>query len=32
MKFFVLVYTNEDANSKLSKTKRHYLPKGIIKT
>ena len=28
---FVLVYSNEDADSKKFKAKRYYLPKGIIK-
>ena len=28
---FVLVYSNEDADSKKIKAKRYYLPKGIIK-
>ena len=27
---FVLVYSNEDADSKRFKAKRYYLPKGII--
>ena len=30
-KLFVLVYSNQDNNSKRDKRKRHYLPKGIIK-
>ena len=30
-RLFVLAYTNEDATSKRFKTKRYYLPKGIIK-
>ena len=29
-RLFVLVYTNEDANSKRFKAKIYYLPKGII--
>ena len=28
---FVLVYLNQDANSERFKTRRYYLPKGIIK-
>ena len=30
-RLFVLVYTNEDADSKRFKAKRYYVPKGIIK-
>ena len=30
-RLFVLVYSNEDADSKRFKAKRYYLPKGIIK-
>ena len=30
-RLFVLAYTNEDAASKIFKTKIYYLPKGIIK-
>ena len=30
-RLFVLVYWNEDADSKRFKDKRYYLPKGIIK-
>ena len=30
-KLFVLVYSNQNAVSKRFKTKRYYLPKGIIK-
>ena len=30
-RLFVLVYSNEDADSKIFKTKKYYLPKGIIK-
>ena len=29
-RLFVLVYSNQDANSKRFKTRRYYLPKGII--
>ena len=29
-RLFVLVYSNQDYNTKRFKTKRHYLPKGII--
>ena len=29
---YVLVYSNQDANSKRFKTQRCYLPKGIIDT
>ena len=28
---FILVYSNQDANVKIFKTRRYYLPKGIIK-
>ena len=28
---FILVYSNQDASSKRSKTRRYYLPKGIVK-
>ena len=30
-RFFVLVYSNQDANSKRFKPQIYYLPKGIIK-
>ena len=30
-RLFVLVYSNEDNNSKMYKAKRYYLPKGVIK-
>ena len=30
-RFFVLVYSNEDANAKRFKTHRYYLPKRIMK-
>ena len=30
-RLFVLVYSNQDDNSKRYKAKRYYLPKGIIK-
>ena len=30
-RLFALVYSNQDANSKRFKTRRYYLPKGIIK-
>ena len=30
-RLFILAYTNEDAASKIFKTKIYYLPKGIIK-
>ena len=30
-RLFVLVYLNEDDNSKRFKTRRYYLPKGILK-
>ena len=30
-RLFVLVYSNQDADSKRFKTRRYYLPKGIIK-
>ena len=29
-RLFVLVYSNEDSNSKRFKSRRYYLPKGII--
>ena len=30
-RLFVLVYSNEDADSKIFKTKKYYQPKGMIK-
>ena len=30
-RLFVLVYTNQDNNAKRFKTRRYYLPEGIIK-
>ena len=30
-RLFALVYSNQDDNSKRFKTRRYYLPKGIIK-